>query len=136
MRLASEILFMAAGRVLSNCRMSRRRYCAETKECLRFSIARSHCYRLTVNGIPNRDSLPKVSSGKDTPISDIDISCEDTPIDSTRYHHHRALRMQSFTSYGSNPSSPANISKAISTTSIWMVYCDLRIVLERPCIGV
>ena len=34
---------------------------------------------LTVNGIPNLDSLPKLSSGKETPISDIEIIRDDTP---------------------------------------------------------
>ena len=34
---------------------------------------------LTVKGTPNLDSRPKVSSGKETPISEMAIFCEDTP---------------------------------------------------------
>lgn len=34
---------------------------------------------LTVKGVPNLDSSPKVESGKDTPISDIAIFCELIP---------------------------------------------------------
>lgn len=34
----------------------------------------------TVNGTPNLDSFPKVSSGNDTPISEIASFCDEMPI--------------------------------------------------------
>lgn len=47
------------------------------------TIKRQH-HTLTVKGMPNLDSFPKVSSGKDTPISEIAIFSEETPSDQSR----------------------------------------------------
>ena len=41
-----------------------------------------HCTALTVKGVPNRDSSPNVSSGKETPISEIAIFVDEIPIKS------------------------------------------------------
>ena len=35
--------------------------------------------KLTVKGVPNRDSAPNVSSGKDTPISEMAVCADDMP---------------------------------------------------------
>ena len=79
---------MASNRVSSNWSMSRNRYYGK-EEISSWGCRRSEkgcgilpymvAAQLTVKGVPNRDSLPKVSSGKDTPISEMAVCTDDIP---------------------------------------------------------
>lgn len=75
-------------RLLQNCRT----YTSLAAEVLHSTISIQSAFHtlsvpneftLTVNGTPNLDSLPKVSSGKDTPISEIANFLDEIPVQGT-----------------------------------------------------
>lgn len=102
-----------------------------------------------MNGVPNLDSVPKVESGKETPISDIAIFWELIPIQKfliietkeTHLQNNRQsglkqltilVREFQMTCYRSKPSCPTKVSEGVAVFGVSrVIHGHLGVVLKR-----